>query len=250
MSAAAVAAPLADAAGAWSLKMKDLCEAAGMNRQAVHFYIKEGLVPPGRKTGRNMAYYGPEHVERLALVRRLQHERFLPLKAIRAMLDGGDGQYTPEQRTWLRDLKQRVALTLARGADAPEPLPVAPLLERCGVTVAEMAELDATGIVPVTRDGNGRRVIHADDAWAVEALGELRALGFTAANGFTVGDIALYERFVGQLFDAEAQLLSERLTRFDPAEAGRMVERVLPLVHRFIVRFHEARIRRFFAAME
>ena len=35
-----------------------------------------------------------------------------------------------------------------------------------------------------------------------------------------------------------------------PAQAARMVERVLPLAHRFIERYHETRIRRFFAAWE
>lgn len=234
----------------WTLRMKDLCEASGLQRQAIHFYIKEGLLPPGRKTGRNMAYYGPVHVERLELVRRLQTERFLPLKAIKAMLDGRDGQYTTEQRTWLRELKRRVATTLARGSDAPESVPVEPHLAAHGVTDAELAQLDDLGVVPVNRDAAGRRVISADDAWTLEALGELRRLGFTAARGFGVAEIALYERFVSTLFDAETELLSERLTAFDADEAAEMVERVLPLVHRFIMRFHEAKIRRFFAAME
>ncbi|TNF30340.1 MAG: MerR family transcriptional regulator [Deltaproteobacteria bacterium] len=236
--------------GEWTLRMKDLCSATGLQRQAIHFYIKEGLLPPGRKTGRNMAYYGPVHLERLELVRRLQEERFLPLKAIKAVLDGGDGQYTPEQRQWLRDLKRRVATTLARGADAPESVPAEPLLTAHGVSAVELAELDEAGVVPVGRDAHGRPVVSAADAWAVEALGELRRLGFTPERGFGVAEIALYERFVSALFDAETTLLSERLTHLDTAEAAQMVERVLPLVHRFITRFHEAKIRRFFAAME
>ena len=34
----------------WSLKMKDLCELTGLPRQAVHFYIQEGLVPEGDRS--------------------------------------------------------------------------------------------------------------------------------------------------------------------------------------------------------
>ena len=38
-------------AEAWPYKMRDLCRITGMPRQAIHFYIQQGLVPPGRKTG-------------------------------------------------------------------------------------------------------------------------------------------------------------------------------------------------------
>ncbi|HMY59542.1 MAG TPA: MerR family transcriptional regulator, partial [Pseudomonadota bacterium] len=73
-----------------TLRMKDLCARTGLPRQAIHFYIREGLLPEGRKTGRNMAYYGEEHIERIALIRRLQEERFLPLRAIKVVLGAKD----------------------------------------------------------------------------------------------------------------------------------------------------------------
>ena len=53
----------------YTLRMRDLCEATGLDRQAVHFYIQQGLLPPGRKTGRNMAWYTHAHVERLDLIK-------------------------------------------------------------------------------------------------------------------------------------------------------------------------------------
>ena len=72
----------------WRYKMKDLTEATGLERQAIHFYIQQGLLPPGLKTGRNMAWYGEAHLERLRLIQKLQQERFLPLKAIKAIFEG------------------------------------------------------------------------------------------------------------------------------------------------------------------
>jgi len=237
-------------AGAWCLRMKDLCEATGLNRQAIHFYIREGLLPAGHKTGRNSATYGEHHLERLRVIQRLQGERFLPLKAIKAMLDGGGEDFTETQRGWLRELKGHVATTLARGADAAEPVPVGPLLDAHGLAQEELEQLETLGVVPVARGASGEPVVSAEDAWVVELMGELRALGFTEERGFGVADVALYERFVSQLFDAETELLKDRLTNLEPREAAQMTERVLPLVHRFIVRYHEAKIRRFFAALE
>ena len=61
--------------GEFPFKMKDLCERTGLERQVIHFYIQQGLLPEGKKTGRNMAYYGEQHVERVKLIRKLQHER-------------------------------------------------------------------------------------------------------------------------------------------------------------------------------
>ena len=33
----------------WCYRMKDLCEATGLPRQAIHFYIQQGLLPPGAR---------------------------------------------------------------------------------------------------------------------------------------------------------------------------------------------------------
>ena len=82
-------------------RMKDLCRLTGLPRQVIHFYIQQGLVPEGHKTGRNMAYYGDEHVRRVRLVRTLQHERFLPLKASRALLERTTNPTEHEVRYWL-----------------------------------------------------------------------------------------------------------------------------------------------------
>ncbi len=38
------------------------------------------------RTSRNMAYYPPEFVERIQLIKRLQEERFMPLRVIREVL--------------------------------------------------------------------------------------------------------------------------------------------------------------------
>ena len=106
----------------WRLRMKDLCEATGLPRQAIHFYIQQGLLPAGRKTGRNMAWYTEEHVERLRLIKKLQHEQFLPLKAIKALFDGEEGVFSPTQHAFLAGVKEHVAESLKTSGDrSPRP---------------------------------------------------------------------------------------------------------------------------------
>jgi len=233
----------------WTHRMKDLCDATGLQRQAIHFYIKEGLVPPGHKSSRNMAWYGEVHLERLRHIKTLQHERFLPLRAIKAVLDEAHDDFTGAQRAWLSAMKHHVGDTLARHADRTERVAVAPLLARTGVSEAELAEMDRMGVVPVVEGTLGQRFVAAQDVWALETLAELRALGFTDDVGFPVGALAHYEEAVTRLFEREVEQVRQSLVRFSPAEAARMIERVLPLVHRFLTRYHEAKIRRFFAAL-
>ena len=56
-------------------------------RHGASHYLREGLLPEPVKTSRNMAYYPPEFVERIRLIKQLQEERFMPLRVIRDLLD-------------------------------------------------------------------------------------------------------------------------------------------------------------------
>jgi len=72
------------------LKMKELAEASGVSAGTIKHYLREGLLGEGTdivKTSRNMAWYPPEYVERIKLIKQLQEERFMPLKVIKSMLD-------------------------------------------------------------------------------------------------------------------------------------------------------------------
>src|SRR5215203_6889251 len=69
------------------LKISELAERSGVPVATVRHYLREGLLPEPVKTSRNMAYYPPEFVDRIKLIKRLQEERYLPLKAIKNVLD-------------------------------------------------------------------------------------------------------------------------------------------------------------------
>ena len=47
------------------LKISELAEEAGVPVATVRHYLREGLLPEGEKTSRNMAYYAPELVAEL-----------------------------------------------------------------------------------------------------------------------------------------------------------------------------------------
>ncbi|MCB9611476.1 MAG: MerR family transcriptional regulator [Sandaracinus sp.] len=230
-------------------RMKDLCEASGLDRQAIHFYIQQELLPPGHKTGRNMAWYSEEHLERLLLIKKLQHERFLPLKAIKALLDGKEESFTPEQHAFLAGLKSRLRGSLAPSTEGARMLDAARLAERSGVQLDDIQEAISLGLV-AARDVDGRLMVAENDSWMIELFGQMRRLGFSKDLGFTVADVAFYEEAMSKLFREEMRLLSRRLSKLPPDQVANMIERSLPIIHTFLTRYHASRVKSFFESVD
>ncbi|MFM8302820.1 MAG: MerR family transcriptional regulator [Actinomycetota bacterium] len=69
-----------------TLRVEDLARAAEVSVDTIRFYQKRRLLPPPTRRGR-IAWYGPEHTERLARIRDLQ-QRGYSLALIRRLLDG------------------------------------------------------------------------------------------------------------------------------------------------------------------
>lgn len=238
------------------LRMRDLTALTGLDRQTIHFYIQAGLLPEGDKTGRNTALYDRGHVERIALIRRLQKEKFLPLRAIRAVLDGDEAAFEPSQRKLLLDVKAQLRAQGFRSTPtgAPEDLvPVEPLLAKHGLGRADFEEMRELGLIDVVRastsKGRGATSIRRRDAFRIEILGAIRAAGLTRDLGFVASDLLLYEEAMQRLFEQERELVLRRVQHLDPADLARTFERVLPLVGELLHRLHTARVEAFFESL-
>src|SRR5580765_2218052 len=85
------------------LRIGELAEASGVPVPTIKHYLREGLLPEPVKTSRNMAYYPPEFVDRIKLIKQLQEERFMPLKAIKSVLEDD-----PERARALVELEDRI----------------------------------------------------------------------------------------------------------------------------------------------
>ncbi|MBC7074920.1 MAG: MerR family transcriptional regulator [Syntrophomonadaceae bacterium] len=66
------------------LRISDLEKITGLNRSTIHFYLREGLLSPPRRTGKTMAYYDSDHVAELQRIRELR-EKGYPLSIIKEM---------------------------------------------------------------------------------------------------------------------------------------------------------------------
>jgi len=227
--------------------MRDVCERTGLSRQAIHFYVEQGLVPAPHKTGATMGYYSEAHVERILLVRKLAEEHFLPLKAIRAMLAGEHGDFTDAQRQLLREVK--ASLPAETVTEPSEVVAVEPLLRRTRLARRDLDELAAAGLIAIRTRGR-RRVVSADDAWLIELWAAVRAAGFTRELGFGAELLTMFERGIDRIFDDEKRVLARMASALPAARVAEMVDRALPLVHAFLVRAHQTRVRALFQQIE
>ena len=174
------------------LKMAELAEASGVSAGTIKHYLREGLLPEPVKTSRNMAWYPPEFVERIQLIKDLQERRFMPLKAIKGILDL-EGEAT---RVSAAELKRRYGV--------PQEV------------LNRLAELEV--ISPNSR-GYG-----ASDVRIVEAISRFRAGGYDEKIGFTVYDTLRYKRAMDELAKEEVELMVERLGEADAQRAAQLIE--------------------------
>ncbi|WP_344967161.1 MerR family transcriptional regulator [Streptosporangium fragile] len=68
--------------------MAELSRVTGVSVPMIKYYLREGLLPSGERTGPNQAQYGREHVRRLNLVRAMAEYSGLSLAEIAELLEG------------------------------------------------------------------------------------------------------------------------------------------------------------------
>src|SRR5690349_1713399 len=176
--------------------MSELAEASGVSTGTIKHYLREGLLGQGDdvvRTSRNMAYYPPDYVDRIRTIKRLQGERYMPLRAIKDALESAAADRDDE----------RVAVTEARRRfEIPENV-----LER----------LKDIGVLTPTAKG-----YDADDVKIIEAISRFRAGGYDEALGFTVYDTLRYRDALEPLVQEEVRTLLDRLA--GEVEVERAVE--------------------------
>ena len=100
--------------------MAELSKASGIPVATIKFYLREGLLPPGERTGPNQSRYGAEHLRRLRLIRGLLDVGGLSVAAARGVIDAVDSEL-PLAHTF--GVAQRaVSATIDPGGIDPEAL--------------------------------------------------------------------------------------------------------------------------------
>jgi DNA-binding transcriptional MerR regulator len=185
------------------LKMRDLAERSGVSTSTIKHYLREGLLGDGNeivRTSRNMAYYPAGYVERVRLIKRLQEDRYMPLKVIKGVIDED-----PAGAQRLVELEDRIldrAIALGQGARVS----AADVRRRYDVPRNVLERLAELGVLTPGPGG-----YDADDVRIIEAISRFRAGGYDERLGFTVFDTLRYREALTPLVQEEVRVLLDRL---------------------------------------
>ncbi|MHC5902768.1 MerR family transcriptional regulator [Streptomyces sp. S6] len=69
------------------MRMSELSRRSGVSVTTIKYYLREGLLPPGRQTSATQAEYDETHLRRLRLIRALTGVRGLPVSTARQVID-------------------------------------------------------------------------------------------------------------------------------------------------------------------
>ncbi|GAC1436251.1 MAG: hypothetical protein NVSMB51_07180 [Solirubrobacteraceae bacterium] len=210
------------------LKMSELAERSGVSAATIKHYLREGLLPEPVRTSRNMAYYPPEFAPRIQLIKRLQEQRFMPLRVIKRILAND-----PARLEAMLELEDRIVeQALAEGGAAR--VSAAEARRRYDLPKAVLERLGELGILTPNGRGYG-----PDDVRIIEAIARFRAGGYDEALGFTVYDTLRYRQALEPLVAEEAGVLLERLAgEVSPERAVEIVRAGAEPLHELIGAMH------------
>ena len=201
------------------MRVEQLAASAGVSVDTVRYYQSRGLLPAPRREGR-VAWYGPEHLDRLVRIRSLA-ERGLTLATIGRVLRGE-----------LDAADEALAFALSEvDAGGPETFGIEELARRTGIPLPLLQAVTREGLLAADEDG----YTVADVAAAAAGLSLLEAglplpevLDLARRHHAAMRDVA--ERAVSLFDDHVRQPL--RASSVEPEEAAaRLVaafEQLLP----------------------
>ncbi len=226
------------------LKMKELEARTDVSREAIHFYLREGLLPEPERPKRNVALYSEDHVSRIRLIKQLQEERFLPLSVIREMLERADVATADGGGLAAFEL----TLSSLLNGDVPEPdQPLRVVAERAGMDPADVRKLHEAGVIQcVQRDGEA--CLDFRDAAIVEHWGRLLDAGYRGEPGYDQSYLARYAGILQTLAEAEVDLFLEVFGRDLTGETAARATRGIDITNEIFSRMRTQALLRALAA--
>lgn len=208
------------------LKISALAKQSGVPVATVKHYLREGLLPePVARTGRNMSWYAPSTVERIRSIKRLQQERFLPLKIIKEVLDkvGDDAG----------DLATAAAISRFVERETPEAARTRAELLASGVAGAELDWLEGVGLITPTGRGD-QKTYRGDDLAILRVLGRARRVGL-APEMLPTAILADYARAIRELVRTELALFRAGVIPLAGDELDALADQATALSEQLVV---------------
>lgn len=209
------------------MKMKELEQRTGVNREVIRILLRKGLLPEPRRLSRNAAEYDESHVRAIAAVRELQSNGRLTLEEIRNAVDGKGlgGRNQPIVYQHLEEL-----LTHRFGIEHVANVSIAGLEQRFPSAARDARAFATMGMLDLIETADGLQV-SIGDAKLIEIWGQIREAGFVEETGFPPENIAFYAEAAELVARRELEIFfAGSAGRISEERAAAMLQTALPLM--------------------
>lgn len=208
------------------LKMRDLERLTGVHRETIRVYFRAGLLPAPERPKRNVAHYSDAHVQAILAVRNLHRSRRIGLAQIRRAMEG-DASALPGDAAAFTHLESLVATRIDTG-DALVPLSQ---VEAQIPGAARDARAFARAGAITLRRREGQVHLSRTDMQLLALWSQMRAAGFSEANGFNPEVVDMYVQSANTLAHVEVRrflsIIQGRMDERQAAELARTAIRVM-----------------------
>lgn len=215
-------------------RIKELIEKTGISRETIHFYLSEGLLPEPNKKTKNMSWYSQEHIDRLNIIKELQEKQFLPLKAIKAILNNvDDHNFTQEQQNLIQSIKNKINDNQEKSSSLSQ------IIKEKDISLDEINEMKSIGFIE-----NGKYFTN-EDSQLIDDWINLKSLGINQKNGFSVKNLDILIDIAEIIFNQEFEIFTQRLSNLNEKEIISIVEDSIPVINNIISTLHQKRVHKF-----
>ena len=175
-----------------NVKMSELAERAGIPKETIHYYLREGVLRKPRKKGKNRADYNESYIEQIHIIKGLQDNYFLPLSVIKKIIKKQKRQ-SPSEKSSFQLLNEyfkpleRLLNSEVTGREA--------LREVTGLSTKWLTQMEEWNVItPHIKDG--QPVYSQDDIIIGKLLVDMDRLGFGPKDGHDPENIRRISDFV------------------------------------------------------
>lgn len=206
------------------MKMKELEDRTGVNRETIRVYLRFGIIPDPVRTRPNVFEYGEEHVRAVLAVRELQRGSRLTLAQIAEVVRGQTTQQRIEAGAF-----QRLEELVATGVGLENSLiAISTLTEENPHAHPDALAFQSVGAVEVIEDHHEPK-LSLTDARLIMIWGQMRRAGFVESADFPPEIVRFYVEAAEYVASNEAAKFLERTeTVISEEEAAAMLDVALP----------------------
>ena len=193
------------------MKISELAQRTNVSKQTIHHYIREGVLRKPKKKSSNSVDYSESYVKQIQIIKNLQEDYFLPLSAIKKILQKLKTKTDLEKSVfeYMTEFLQpldRLLLTEVVGRKN--------FIEATGISEKWLTIMEEWEVISSIQK-NGEAYYDQDDVIIGRAIVEMGRLGFGANEGYKVADlreiVEFLRHFVEQGHQDHYQMMAENM---------------------------------------